>query len=160
MKKLVLILAVIISLLSSAASAQFFPEEKFKSITELDSRWEKAQFIENSVPDEKRVITCEDGGTFQVFVGSAEGIDVRMCRVAMPKIIESQTTTIQVVINNSQRFSCPIKLSYQIFSEPKLIDDEIVIRVSIGMYDTTDSHFYLSFKKNGDWNTTAVSQKD
>jgi|GEM_PF-2226123 len=161
MKKLILISVAVIALFASnTVSAQFIPAVNFKSAEQIDEVWDKTPFIKNDVPKEKQVIDCEGGGTFRVFVGKVKDIDVRMCRINMPNIIESQTTSIQMTINGQQRFSCPIQLSYQVFSEPKLIDDEIVVRASIGMYDKSESHFYLSFKKNGDWNTTVVRSKE
>jgi hypothetical protein len=161
MKNLILISVVVIALFAAnIVSAQVVDITGFQSTEEIDAVWDKTPFIKNDVPKEKQVINCEGGGTFRVFVGKVKDIDVRMCRVDMPDVIGSQTTSIQITINNNQRFSCPIKLSYQIFSEPKLIDDEIVVMASIGMYDTNESHFYLSFKKNGDWSTTVVRSKE
>ena len=158
MKKL--LISVFIGLFVSNVSAQFIPISNFQSVEQIDEVWSKTPFIKNSIPKEKRVMACEGGGTFRIFVGKVNNIDVRMCRMDMPDIINSQTTSIQVVINNNQRFSCPIEFSYQVFSEPKLIGDEIVVRVSGGMRDEHDSHFYLSFKKDGEWNTTATRSRE
>lgn len=159
MKKLVLISVAVIALfVSNTVSAQFFPTVNFKSVDQIDEVWGKTPFIKNDVQKEKQVINCEGGGTFRVFVGKVKDIDVRMCRINMPNIIKSQTTSIQMTINGQQRFSCPIQLPYQVFSEPKLIDDEIIVRVS-GMYDENESHFYLSFKEDGEWNITLMRIK-
>jgi len=158
--KLVFFVAVISLLALSTASAQFIEPENFQSVEQIDKVWDKTPFIKNEIPKDEQVIDCKGGGTFRVFVGRANNIDVRMCRINMPDIIGSQTTSIQVVVNNNQRFSCPIKLSYQVFSEPKLIGDEIIIRASIGMYDEDETHFYLSFKKNGDWYRSEIRSKE
>lgn len=156
-KQAVFVVLMLALLISGTVSAQFIVDYQWQKTEDIDNLWKKAPFLNNSLPDSAQITVCDGGGVFRSFVGkTVDGVDVRMCMIDMPDSIFSQTTSLQLVVNNIQKLSCPIKLYYQVFSEPKYINGEIVVRASSGMPNSDDQHFYLVINKTGDWHTTEV----
>jgi len=161
MKKLaILIVIVIVSSFINVSAQQTWMLGAEKPTMDIDVAWDYEPFMKNTLPVGQQTIDCGQGGKMRLFVGKETGMDIRMCRIDMPDIIESQTTSLQLVVNGRQQFNCPIKLSYQVFSEPKILGGAIVVHVSTGMYNPSHQHFYVVVRPDGSGYTTDVRSKE
>lgn len=132
---------------NTLASVKIKPKKM--TTQEIDSLYNKSPYIVNSLEKEKQTITYCGDGRMHLFIGTAGDNTVNMCKIEMPSIMESQTTSLQLVVNGSQQFTVPLKLSYQVYDDPKYIDGKIVVRAYIGMYNPEKTHFYLVVNPDG-----------
>jgi|GEM_PF-6767404 len=119
---------------------------------QIDAVYEKAPFIVNSLKKEKQIITYDKDSRIHLFTGKADANIVNMCTVEMPKIMDSQMISTQLVVNGRQEFDFPIKLSYQVYDNPKYINGKIVVRA----HNPGKTHFYAVVNPNGSGYDTEV----
>lgn len=126
---------------------------------EVDSLYEKAPFIANSLEKERRTIIYDGDARIRLFIGRADANTVNMCTIEMPRVMESQLLSVQLIVNGRQEFIIPIKLSYQIYDKPKYINGKIVVRAFVGMDNPEEAHFYVVVSPNGSGYDTEVVSK-
>lgn len=147
---IVVIVVVFVAMLGKTVSAQNLTTKQ------IDAVYENAPFIINSLEKEKQIITYDGGARIHLFVGKADANTVNMCTVEMPRIMDSQVISVQLVVNGSQQFTFPLKLSYQLYENPKYINGKIVVRAYIGMYNPEKQHFYVVVNPDGSGYDTEV----
>ncbi|MFA5155190.1 MAG: hypothetical protein WC453_02045 [Patescibacteria group bacterium] len=118
-------------------------------VKEIDKVWEKTKFMENILPKEKQSDTFGAGAQTYLFCGKSDNFNVEMRRVQTPDVIGNQTYIIQLTVNGDKISSAPLDFSYQCYSDPKIIQDNIVVRAYVGMYDPGKTHFYIVARPNG-----------
>lgn len=162
MKKIFLFstLIVILSFFSTTTSAAVKIKPKLLTTEAIDEIWGKTNFVANLLPVEAQEEIYgknKTAGRLRFFWGNEQGIDVRMAIVDMPEIMDSQTTSIQIVVNGKQEVLPSLKLSYQVCDRsPKLIDGKIVVRCSAGLSTYKGPHFYIVRNPNGSGYETDV----
>lgn len=152
MKKFVMffVIVAVTCVVSTNVLASVKVKPRQMTTQEIDSLYDKAPFIVNSLEKEKQIITYDgDASRIHLFIGKADDNTVNMCTVEMPRIMDSQVISVQLVVNGAQQFAFPLKLSYQVYDNPKYINGKIVVRASIGMDDPEKQHFYVVVSPNG-----------
>ncbi len=161
MKKLVVFFAIAVSLFATSnvlAGVRIKPKQM--TVQEIDSIYKNMPYIVNSLQKDKQTISCEGNARIYLFIGQADGNTVNMCMISMPEIMDSQMISMQLIVNGRQEFIAPIKLSYQVYDNPKYINGKIVVRASIGQYNPENMHFYIVINPNGAGYDTEVATEN
>ena len=123
---------------------------------EVDEVYLKSSFIVNDLEKEKQVINFDEDCRLHFFIGKAGVCTINMCTVQMPKMMDSQVLSVQIVVNGHQQFMVPQKLKLQVYDNPKFIKGKFVIRARVGMFANNGEHFYVVIDPDGNGYSTNV----
>jgi hypothetical protein len=113
---------------------------------EVDSLWKITPFLENEAPPASHFMTYSGGtdklsGRVRYFVNETDKYEVIMCVSEMPRAMESQQVSMQLLVNGKS-IPIPKEVSYQEYDHPKLINGKIIIRPHVGIHPEGD-YFYV-----------------
>jgi hypothetical protein len=159
MRKIIVIVVIIsVSIFLGQAVVSLCSLQNPNLITrEIDVVYDSTDFITNTLLAEERIITYDDGrARINLFTGLVGSHTVNMCTVEMSKVMDSQVISLQLIVNGRQEFFVPMKLSSQVYNNPKVIEGKIVVRAYTGMYNPEKAHFYVVIDPDGSGYTTEV----
>lgn len=146
MKKIVFlscIFAMIMAFGTASYAAGVISKPEQMSTSQIDASYEAVPFLKNTLSEDAQVVHGDGNFRMHLFSANEASVKVNMAIIEMPDLMDSQFTSLQLVVNGRQQYICPIKLSYQVYNHPKLIDGKVVVKAFIGMNNSAGSHFYM-----------------
>lgn len=133
-----------IFLIMSMASIAVFAQEMSQELTfhEIDSLWKITPFLKNEAPLSYMEYGNGDdlSGGIWYFSNNAGKYKITMCVVGMPREMGSQRVSMQLMVGGFPVI-IPEEVAYQVYDDPKLIGEKIVIRSHVGV-DLRGDYFY------------------